>query len=178
MRQLNRVHPDWQLTELERNCSIARNERRFSFSEDEDGFNPDQHKGCVVVATIHKSKGLEWDKVYLTSVNNYDFPSGNQYDTYLPEKWYLKQNMNLEAETLAQLDFLLRDDPFEWLQPGKAAIDARQNYIRDRLRLFYVGITRARQALTITWNTGHNGNTQEAIPLVALRNFWNGESNI
>lgn len=180
LRQLNRVHPDWQLTELgEELVVIARNERRFlSFSEDEDGFNPDQHKGCVVVATIHKAKGLEWDKIYLTSVNNYDFPSGNAYDTYMPEKWYLKQNLNLEAETLAQLDILLTDDPFEWLQQGKAALDARQNYIRDRLRLLYVGITRARKALTITWNTGHNRNMQEAIPLVALRNFWNGESNI
>ena len=37
-----------------------------------------------------------------------------------------------------------------------------------------MGITRARQALTITWNTGR-GNATEATPLLALRSFWEAE---
>jgi superfamily I DNA/RNA helicase len=41
----------------------------------------------------------------------------------------------------------------------------------------YVGITRARQSLTITWNTGRMGTATEALPLVALRDFWRGQVN-
>ena len=44
----------------------------------------------------------------------------------------------------------------------------------ERLRLLYVGITRARKALTITWNTGRGAAT-EATPLIALRTWWEGE---
>ena len=57
---------------------------------------------------------------------------------------------------------------------GFASLDARIDYAAERLRLLYVGITRARKALTITWNTGR-GTATEATPLIALRTFWEGE---
>ncbi len=45
---------------------IASNKRKFSgFEEEDSGFDPERHKGEVVIATIHKAKGLEWDRVYL-----------------------------------------------------------------------------------------------------------------
>jgi DNA helicase-2/ATP-dependent DNA helicase PcrA len=72
------AHPEWRLLELSNELVvIARNERRFlGFSESDTGFEPDKFKGKIVVSTMHKAKGLEWDRVYLMSVNNYDFPSG------------------------------------------------------------------------------------------------------
>ncbi len=78
LRQVADDHADWRLPELNGELSlIARNERRFlGFSEDDAGFDPSHHAGKVVVTTMHKAKGLEWDRVYLMSVNNYDFPSG------------------------------------------------------------------------------------------------------
>jgi len=36
----------------------------------------------------------------------------------------------------------------------------------------FVGITRARKELVITWNSGRDGTLQPAIPLVALQSFW------
>ncbi|MDX9865740.1 MAG: ATP-dependent helicase, partial [Anaerolineaceae bacterium] len=46
--------------------AIVRNNRKFlGFSEEYTGFDPEQHRGKVVVATVHKAKGLEWDRVYL-----------------------------------------------------------------------------------------------------------------
>jgi len=72
------------------------------------------------------------------------------------------------------METLIRKDAFKWYQEGEASQVAREEYIRERLRLLYVGITRAKQALTITWNTGQRGDATEAIPLVALRNFWKG----
>jgi DNA helicase-2/ATP-dependent DNA helicase PcrA len=40
------------------------------------------------------------------------------------------------------------------------------------LRLLYVGITRAKKELVITWNSGRQGSLQPAIPFVALQSYW------
>ena len=56
--------------------------------------------GKVVVSTMHKAKGLEWDRVYLMSVNNYDFPSLQAGDRYISERWFIRSSLNLEAEAL------------------------------------------------------------------------------
>ena len=57
-----------------------------------------------------KPKGLEWDRVYLLSVNNYDFPSMQDYDRYISEKWFVRQNLNLEAEVLSLLEAVSAKD--------------------------------------------------------------------
>ncbi|HLA98902.1 MAG TPA: ATP-dependent helicase [Anaerolineales bacterium] len=170
VRRAGEAHPEWRLPELTGELAvIARNERRFlGFSEEDTGFNPDAYKGRVVVATMHKAKGLEWDRVYLMSVNNYDFPSGLSNDQYIAEKWYLRDHLNLEAEALAQLDALLGSGEYDWYAEGEASARARLDYVRERLRLLYVGITRAKRELVITWNTGRFGDMQPAVPFVAL----------
>ncbi len=48
---------------------------------------------------------------------------------------------------------------------------ARLDYAAERLRLLYVGITRARKELIITWNTGRKGDLQPAVPFIALQGF-------
>jgi DNA helicase II / ATP-dependent DNA helicase PcrA len=174
LRQAHNAHLDWRLPELtEEMAVVARNERRFlGFSEDDTGFQPERYKGKVVVATIHKAKGLEWDRVYLMSVNNYDFPSGLPYDHYMPERWFLRKGVNLEAEGLAQLKAAISNDAYAWYEEGVETQTARHDYVRERLRLLYVGITRAKKELVITWNTGRKGDMQAAIPLLELQSFW------
>src|SRR5690606_31461791 len=115
LRSVAESHPTYRLAELvEELAVIARNERRFlGFADEEAGFEPP--KGQVTVATMHKAKGLEWDRVYLMSVNNYDFPSGSAHDTYIDEKWFVRGKMNLKAEVLARLGALAG-------QPGKEGI--------------------------------------------------------
>lgn len=84
-------HPEWSpLDFIGILTDIAKNERKFfSVTQTEDTFNPDLYKGKVILCTCHKAKGLEWDKVFLTSVNNYDFPSGADTDTFISEKWFI-----------------------------------------------------------------------------------------
>jgi DNA helicase-2/ATP-dependent DNA helicase PcrA len=170
------AHPDWRLPELtEELASVARNQRRFIGLADEDtGFDPDQHKGEVVVATMHKAKGLEWDRVYLMSVNNYSFPSAQPHDTYIAERWFIRDRLNLEVETVAQLESLLKDDVLPYAE-GEATRQARLDYVAERLRLLYVGITRAKRELVISWNTGRPQTPlQPAVPLIALKTYWEG----
>jgi DNA helicase-2/ATP-dependent DNA helicase PcrA len=180
LRQASQAHPDWQLPEMTEELGvIARNERRFiGFSEEDTGFDPDQHRGQVVVATMHKAKGLEWDRVYLMSLSNYDFPSGMEYDRFIAEKWFVRGSLNLESEALAQLEAANSTDEYHWYQEGQASQEARRDYVRERLRLFYVGITRARKNLIVTWNTGKGKYpAQPALPLVALQTYWEEQSH-
>jgi DNA helicase-2/ATP-dependent DNA helicase PcrA len=174
LRRRQDTNPSWRLPDLgEELASIARNERRFiGFSEDDSGFDPDHHRGKVVVATMHKAKGLEWDRVYLMSVNNYDFPSGDPFDQYIAEKWFIRDRLNLPVEALAQLEAVLSRDEYHWYQEGAATLQARLDYIRERLRLFFVAITRARKELIITWNSGRDGRLIAARPLLELTQYW------
>ena len=84
----------------------------------------------------------------------------------------VRDNLNLEAEALAQLAILNSTDAYEWYEEGQATRQARLDYAKERLRLLYVGITRARKELVITWNTGRDGKMKPAIPLIELENFW------
>ncbi len=174
LRQKSDSHPSWQLPELSEELeTIAKNKRRFiGFSEDDSGFDPDRYRGRIVITTMHKAKGLEWDRVYLLSVNNYDFPSGMPYDQYIAEKWFIRGQLNLEAEALAQLKAALSQDEYVWYEEGQATLSARLDTVRERLRLLYVGITRAKKSLVVTWNTGRNGDQQPALPFLALQDFW------
>jgi DNA helicase-2/ATP-dependent DNA helicase PcrA len=173
LRQVRDDHSDWRLPELNGELSlIARNERRFlGFSEDDAGFDPSHHAGKVVVTTMHKAKGLEWDRVYLMSVNNYDFPSLQLGDKYISENWFVRDGLNLQAETLAQLEAALSTGEYEFYEEADATLSARQDYVRERLRLLYVGITRAKRQLLLTWNTGRKGDLKPALPFGALQEW-------
>jgi DNA helicase-2/ATP-dependent DNA helicase PcrA len=174
LRRAGDLRPDWRLPELtEELAVVARNERRFlGLSGDDIGFDPERHKGKVVVSTVHKAKGLEWDRVYLMSVNNYDFPSAQAHDSYISERWFVRDALNLEAEALAQLQAPVSEHGR--YEEGEATQRARYEYAAERLRLLYVGITRARRELIVTWNTGRRGDQQQAAPFIELASFTRG----
>ena len=130
----------------------------------------------IIISTVHAAKGLEWDRVYLMSVNNYDFPSMQNNDQYMSEKWFVRQNLNLEAELLSQLKAVIANDVISLnMEEGLATIEARQDYCAERLRLLFVGISRAKKQLVVTWNTGRENQCVEALPLQALRNWWESD---
>ncbi len=164
-------HPDWKLPALlDELKALARNERRFFPGAENPQFNPDDHKGKIVVTTAHKAKGLEWDRVYLMSANNYNFPSGSDKDIYIAEKWFIRDNLNIPAESLSQLSAIIPDQALKYVE-GSASLDARFEYIRERIRLIYVSITRAKKELIITWNSGRTGSSTPALVLKTLINY-------
>jgi DNA helicase-2/ATP-dependent DNA helicase PcrA len=184
LRRVSAAHPTYRLADLVQELgTIARNERRFlGFSGEDSGFKPP--RGTVTVSTMHKAKGLEWDRVYLMAVNNYNFPSGLAHDTYIAERWFVRDRLNLEAEALAQMRLLAesssvlpassqRNVPSEPVIEGEATYQARLDYVSERLRLLYVGITRAQSDLIITWNTGRRREEklQPAVAVVALDEY-------
>jgi DNA helicase-2/ATP-dependent DNA helicase PcrA len=185
LERVSERHPNWRLPELtEELAVIARNERRFlGLSDADTRFDPRRHKGQVVVATVHKAKGLEWDRVYLMSVNNYNFPSALPHDQFISERWFVRDSLNLEAEALAQLRAVVgwdaggpSDRPSSYRE-GEATQKARLDYAAERMRLLYVGITRAKKHLILTWNSGQRGDLQPAVPFVALQTYWEARAS-
>ncbi len=167
LAKLQAENPGWRLPELAGELdNVAQNRRRIlNFSEDAGGFEP--KPGVVTVATMHASKGLEWDRVYLMAVNNFGFPSGNDGDKYRSERWYVRDHLNLVAEVQTQIRQLNMGSLDDY-QPGKSSADARIGLAAERLRLLYVGITRARRELIITYNTGRQPERDPNRPALAF----------
>ncbi len=178
LRDLSNQHPSWSLVDLTDELRVlARNERRFfTFASDQE-FHPDHHRGKVVVTTVHKSKGLEWDRVYLISANNFNFPANQPDDWFFGEKWFLKNQLNAAAESQAQFETLLENIEAKEYIPGEATLESRLEFVRERLRLFYVAITRARKELIVTWNTGKRQQAKPSAALLALQDFWNSRQH-
>jgi DNA helicase-2/ATP-dependent DNA helicase PcrA len=177
IKSLLENNPHWtDIDVLDELIGISKNNRGFAtFSQKEDGFDPDNYKGKVIVATAHKSKGLEWDKVFLSSANNYDYPGGESNESYTSEKWFITDQRNLEAELLYDLESLRVEHSGGIMLRAYDKQDARNDVGRERLRLFYVGITRAKKSLTISWNTGTRNNLRASLPLQYLSGLVNND---
>lgn len=174
LARVHRSNPSWQMLDLADEMErIANNQRRFiGFSDLEHAFDPDRYPGRVIVSTVHKAKGLEWDRVYILAVNNYNFPSVEEGDQYISERWFTSGGINLQAEALAQLDELMEGELVFEYEEGHASQAARVDYAAERLRLFFVGLTRARRELIVTWNSGRNSRSVASVPLRMLIEFW------
>ena len=168
LAKLTRENQTWRLPELARELQyIAENRRRMpDFSADAGGYEP--KPGVVTLATMHGAKGLEWDRVYLTAVNSYNFPGGSDDERYRGESFYARDRLNLVAETLEQLSQVQMGTLDEYVE-GKATQRARRDTAAERLRLFYVGITRARRELIVTYNTGRRPDSDPLPPAVAFQ---------
>ncbi|MFW6266206.1 MAG: ATP-dependent helicase [Halanaerobiales bacterium] len=133
------------------------------------GFEP--KAGVITITTLHKAKGLEWDTVFLTYLTDNYFPSTVD-DNFQGEHYYLQDEYsNPSALARARLSYMLNQDSVEDPQE-----EARLETIRERLRLLYVGITRAERNLflsshhKIQFDT-NTKDVNEARPYQALKKY-------
>ncbi len=76
----------------------------------------------------------------------------------------------MPAEALAQLNSLVDESSAKYIE-SEGTKQSRLDYARERLRLFYVSITRAREELVITWNNGRSGKSTPSVPFQALSDY-------
>ncbi|MEG1311222.1 MAG: ATP-dependent helicase [Romboutsia sp.] len=108
-----------------------------------NGYEP--QPGSITVCNYHKSKGMEWDCVFLLGLVEYNFPD-NITQKFQCDKWYLKDRYkNPIAVTKAEIDAIVT---------GKNYIDymkqTKIDLINEKIRLLYVGITRAKEMLILS----------------------------
>jgi DNA helicase-2/ATP-dependent DNA helicase PcrA len=152
MRRYSSSNPSAQLGDLaDQLQDIAANRQKYlSNSLLESGFEP--MPGVVTVTTMHKAKGLEWDRVYLTSVDQQEFPHDVGGNEWRGQVWYLG-GADPATEARKQLEMLVgRTKAANEPQPQENNLLrlARLEYIAERMRLLYVGVTRARSELQLS----------------------------
>lgn len=107
------------------------------------GYEPTPDR--VTVCTYHKSKGLEWDLVFLLGVTEYNFPCyiNGQFNG---ECHYLKENYkNPTAIGKAEIKKIIGEKIEK-----SVILEAKREYIKERTRLLYVAITRAKRYLIMS----------------------------
>lgn len=119
-----------------------------------DGYEPTP--GSVTICTYHKSKGLEWDCVFMLRNDSFIFPD-NKGCSFQCEKYYLREDYkNPEALIASEI---------EKLTDGTKRTDfknsIKEDIIREKIRLLYVAITRAKEMLIISGADFVNDNTKE-----------------
>jgi DNA helicase-2/ATP-dependent DNA helicase PcrA len=166
LRFWREAQPEWRLPELAAELgALASGRRKMPFARPSDyGYEP--RPGRISLATQHGAKGLEWDAVFLVGIDGFWIPGSL-------EAQFLGVNQSLggdpSAELLAQLAYLMEGD--RGLYPGRSATEtAHIEVIAERLRLLYVGITRARRFLHISRSraTGHANRERTAEPTTVL----------
>lgn len=108
-----------------------------------NGYEP--QPGSITICNYHKSKGLEWDCVFLLGLSEFNFPD-NVNQKFQGEKWYLKENYkNPVAIVKSEIESILTGN-IEINYIYKTKIDL----INEKIRLLYVGITRAKEMLILS----------------------------
>ena len=147
LKRIIRLNPKWTIRDVANDLKKNRN-NQFSYLAKavqlESGSKVSQSKN-LVLSTYHKSKGMEWDLVYLFGVNSHSFPAylgDNEYgkQDYLKKEFQYPQSYaNYEFKKL----FIKKE--FE-----NHVNSAKIEKICEGIRLLYVGITRAKEALVIS----------------------------
>ena len=148
-------HPGWRLPELAADLQRPEAAREILAAEEEAAYEP--RPGQLTLTTMHKSKGMEWDLVYLVGVDGIEFPG-------TPEDYFRGHEPHLGGDP-AQMA-RARLEGLAGGSPGHSSAGAGQvEYIAERLRLLYVGITRARRFLSLSFSrTIPSGQRTRAAP--------------
>ncbi|AGB41502.1 DNA/RNA helicase, superfamily I [Halobacteroides halobius DSM 5150] len=145
IRDQLKINPDYKLVDIMGQLSDL--ERSFNQIADKfnklNGFKP--QPGVITVLTAHKSKGLEWDTVFVTSVvrDKYPVTLGDKFKGEL--NYLVSGKRNPKASVEAQLENIVGQGGSK--NPNQ---EAKIRVAKERLRLLYVAITRAEKNLFLT----------------------------
>lgn len=112
--------------------------------------------GRVTVATCHKSKGLEWDCVFLLCLTDYNYPTSLS-GKFRTDYFYFKDEFrNPIAVGKSEIQRILGEsvcrNPF---------LQAKIDVVNEKIRLLYVGITRAKEYLVLMAHQEGEGNRRD-----------------
>ncbi|MGE5328478.1 MAG: ATP-dependent helicase [Deltaproteobacteria bacterium] len=142
IRYMLMLNPDWGIREVAHELKTIKNSLNYfaNIVYDRKGF--EAVPGEINLLTYHRSKGLEFDTVYLACITSTDFPA-TLNDRFLSDYWCLRPEYRNPVSFMKyELESLMGEK--KEVDPGK---QAKIDIIGERMRLLYVGITRARENL-------------------------------
>jgi len=150
LKSIFKLNPKWSYKDLISELKKIENNKLNYFNW---GLSKKYRKNkAITLATYHKSKGKEWDFVYLLSLNEDFFPVFLHKEQQ-GEKKYLKENYKiLEAITFYELEKIIKGDFYK-----NPILDYKAKKIGESLRVIYVGITRAKEYLILSSNLENEG---------------------
>jgi DNA helicase-2/ATP-dependent DNA helicase PcrA len=142
LRSRGEQNLDWRLPDLAGELEqVVRGKTTVLMPED-GSIEP--RPGRIALTTMHKAKGLEWDLVYLMGVDSDWFP-------HTLENHFRGEYEFLGGDPAAEARAALLNLSGETAADSVSATDAaHMDIIAERLRLLYVGITRARRYLALS----------------------------
>lgn len=103
---------------------------------------------AVALLTVHRSKGLEWDAVFIPALYDKNFPSSSGVsDDPFRHPYMLPYELRLDRHTLPPIHADMTEAERRDL--------LRQRDLDQEWRIAYVAVTRARRWLTLTGATWH-----------------------
>ncbi len=150
---IKRIEADYNnLEELlnKLNYAAQKNSTAYQFFEDNENTN-----NSVNIMTMHKSKGDEFDYVFIPELNE------NNYTTVF-ENVKLKSDTHFLQSVKVQAEKTIR----------KSTEELKKEQINETLRLLYVGITRAKQELYFT-NAVNYKRRKNTKPVETVRKILN-----
>ncbi len=166
VRLLSDANPTWRLPELAAQLEgIAAGSVHLPGVGPRDvGYEP--RAGRITLTTQHRAKGLEWDTVFLVGIDGFWIPDNLEAHFMGVDDFV---GGDLGAEVTAQLQELMEGDTGS-LPDLTATQTTHVEVIAERLRLLYVGITRARLNLFISRSRAVTTyqREQDSLPSTAL----------
>ncbi|MEP7089567.1 MAG: ATP-dependent DNA helicase, partial [Nocardioidaceae bacterium] len=98
----------------------------------------------VKLLTVHRSKGLEWDAVFLVGVADGRFPNGTGRTKWTAGPAVLPSPLRGDAHDLPALSGWSAADLTRFTE------DSKSHELQEELRLGYVAVTRARHVLVVS----------------------------
>jgi DNA helicase-2/ATP-dependent DNA helicase PcrA len=144
-KKLFKSNPKWSLKDLAIELKKIENNRFGFFASI---INKDKNlKKQITITNYHKSKGMEWDMVYLFGINTFYFPVYLSQDFYGNKKYLKEYYRNLDSYIDYELSIYFKKKPNKHFKNKK-----QSEKIAESIRLIFVGITRAKEFLVISNN--------------------------
>lgn len=135
----------------------------FKFFSEEDNEDKKSLQGKVQIMTMHKSKGDEFNLVFIPEMDNRNLP------------------LTISSITLKSADFIEKIKAFNPEYKKKNDYELKQEMLSENLRLLYVAITRAKNKLYITTSTKAKtkfGKEQVKQPNIIFESLLNCHQNL